>query len=97
MAGNGCVWPALDAGAASLATRIRLDAWPVQDGAAVQAELEVDGQRWQVTCVSMGNPHALVYSNGDRREIKARAPAAPWPCSARCRAREARLAAPAPV
>ena len=43
---------------------------PVQDGAVVQADLEVDGRRWQVTCVSMGNPHALIYSSGDGQQIK---------------------------
>ena len=43
----------------------------LQDGAVVQAELEVDGRRWQVTCVSMGNPHALIYSSGERKQIKA--------------------------
>lgn len=45
----------------------------------VQAELEVDSQRWQVTCVSMGNPHALIYSNGDKRQIKVLLPS---PCCA---------------
>ena len=42
----------------------------MQDGAVVQADLEVDGRRWQVSCVSMGNPHALVYSSGDGQQIK---------------------------
>src|SRR5687768_13187860 len=27
----------------------------------VNARLEVDGESYQVTCVSMGNPHAVVY------------------------------------
>ena len=35
-------------------------------------DLEVAGRRWQVTCVSMGNPHALVYSSSDG-PIKVRA------------------------
>lgn len=35
------------------------------NGAAVAAELQVAGKTWSVTCVSMGNPHAIVYSNSD--------------------------------
>lgn len=33
----------------------------LQGGAAVQAPLQVAGQDWLVTCVSMGNPHAVVF------------------------------------
>ncbi|HEY9825835.1 MAG TPA: diaminopimelate epimerase [Stenomitos sp.] len=31
------------------------------DDKAVNRELEVDGQSWQVTCVSMGNPHCITF------------------------------------
>lgn len=31
------------------------------DGAVIREELEVGGQRYSVSCVSMGNPHALIY------------------------------------
>ena len=27
--------------------------------------MQVAGKTWSVTCVSMGNPHAIVYSNSD--------------------------------
>jgi len=30
-------------------------------GRVVNAPLTVDGQEWQVTCVGMGNPHAIVF------------------------------------
>ena len=33
----------------------------VQGSTAVQAPLQVAGQEWLVTCVSMGNPHAVVF------------------------------------
>lgn len=33
----------------------------VQGSAAVQAPLQVAGQEWLITCVSMGNPHAVVF------------------------------------
>lgn len=32
-----------------------------QGSTAVQAPLQVAGQEWLVTCVSMGNPHAVVF------------------------------------
>lgn len=31
------------------------------EGVALQAPLNVDGTRYEVTCVSMGNPHAVVF------------------------------------
>eukprot|EP01018_Ginkgo_biloba_P014089 Gb_29214 [translate_table: standard] len=37
----------------------------VKDGAAVKAELVVDGKTWIVTCVSMGNPHCVTFSSKD--------------------------------
>lgn len=36
-----------------------------QDGAAVAAPLQTAGRSWTVTAVSMGNPHAIVYSSSD--------------------------------
>lgn len=36
---------------------------PTKDGAVVAAPLEAAGLTWQVTCVSMGNPHAIIYSS----------------------------------
>ncbi len=30
-------------------------------GRLVQAPLEVDGKMWQITCVSMGNPHCVTF------------------------------------
>ncbi|KAG6547693.1 hypothetical protein Mapa_011143 [Marchantia paleacea] len=40
---------------------------PTQDGAVVKAPLVVAGRSWNVTCVSMGNPHcvALLDANED--------------------------------
>ncbi len=35
---------------------------PTQNGAVVQQALEVAGRTYQMTCVSMGNPHAVTYS-----------------------------------
>ena len=33
----------------------------MQGSRAVQAPLQVAGQEWLVTCVSMGNPHVVVF------------------------------------
>ena len=35
------------------------------DGAVVAQPLEVAGKTWLMTCVSMGNPHAVTYSTAD--------------------------------
>src|SRR5438445_12229509 len=35
------------------------------DGEVVERPLEVDGRRWAVTCVSMGNPHCVVFVDDD--------------------------------
>ena len=32
-----------------------------KDQAAVKAKLDVDGSIWNVTCVSMGNPHCVTF------------------------------------
>lgn len=42
------------------------------DGAVVQAPLDVDGKVWRVTCVSMGNPHAVVFANDQDGEFQVR-------------------------
>ncbi|KXZ50784.1 hypothetical protein GPECTOR_15g469 [Gonium pectorale] len=35
---------------------------PTQGSTVVQQDLVVDGKTYKVTCVSMGNPHAVIYS-----------------------------------
>jgi len=40
----------------------------------VEQTLEVEGRKWAMTCVSMGNPHAVTYSV-DGQPIKVRPPA----------------------
>ena len=42
----------------------------LQDGAAVKAPLQVDGTTWLMTCVSMGNPHAVTFGTADGQGIK---------------------------
>ena len=37
----------------------------LQGNAVVQAPLQVAGKEWLVTCVSMGNPHAVVFGTKD--------------------------------
>lgn len=43
---------------------------PTQGETVVQQRLEVDGREWLMTCVSMGNPHAITYSLADGSSIK---------------------------
>lgn len=39
---------------------------PTQEGGkVVQQSLQAAGKEWKVTCVSMGNPHAIIYSSAD--------------------------------
>lgn len=38
---------------------------PTQGSTVVQQQLQVAGKGWSITCVSMGNPHAIIYSNED--------------------------------
>eukprot|EP01026_Neomeris_dumetosa_P077370 TRINITY_DN83481_c0_g1_i1.p1 TRINITY_DN83481_c0_g1~~TRINITY_DN83481_c0_g1_i1.p1 ORF type:complete len:331 (-),score=32.08 TRINITY_DN83481_c0_g1_i1:210-1175(-) len=40
-----------------------------RDGQVMQAPLIVDGKTWRVTCVSMGNPHAVIYSNDEEGDV----------------------------
>jgi diaminopimelate epimerase len=35
------------------------------EGEVVDRALDVDGRRWTVTCVSMGNPHCVVFVDDD--------------------------------
>lgn len=39
------------------------------DGAVVAQPLEIGGKTWLMTCVSMGNPHAITYSTADGQGI----------------------------
>jgi diaminopimelate epimerase len=43
------------------AVRVPTALAPTRGGAAVQAPLEVAGATWLMTCVSMGNPHAVTF------------------------------------
>ena len=35
---------------------------PTQGTTVVQQALQVEGRAWRITAVSMGNPHAIIYS-----------------------------------
>ena len=41
------------------------DCFCMQDGAAVAAPLQIEGTSWPMTCVSMGNPHAVTFGPAD--------------------------------
>ncbi|BDA46791.1 Diaminopimelate epimerase [Coccomyxa sp. Obi] len=43
---------------------------PTQGEAVVQAKLAVEGREWLMTCVSMGNPHAVTFGTADGKSIK---------------------------
>lgn len=36
-----------------------------KDQSVVKSELHVDGITWNVTCVSMGNPHCVTFGTKD--------------------------------
>lgn len=36
---------------------------PNKDFAVVKSQINVDGVAWNVTCVSMGNPHCVTFSS----------------------------------
>ncbi|KAK9094582.1 hypothetical protein Scep_026051 [Stephania cephalantha] len=40
-----------------------------KDHAVVKAGLEVDGVTWNVTCVSMGNPHCVTFSSKELQKL----------------------------
>lgn len=42
----------------------------IQGEAAVKAPLTIDGTEWLMTCVSMGNPHAITYGSSDGQPVK---------------------------
>lgn len=42
----------------------------LQGESAVQAPLTIDGREWLMTCVSMGNPHAITYGSSDGQAVK---------------------------
>lgn len=46
----------------------------VQGEAAVKAPLEVDSKVWLMTCVSMGNPHAITFGTTDGETVKVKPP-----------------------
>lgn len=42
----------------------------MQGSTVVQAKLNAAGKDWLMTCVSMGNPHAITYGTADGSSIK---------------------------
>ncbi|MBA0809647.1 hypothetical protein Gohar_025283 [Gossypium harknessii] len=40
-----------------------------KDQAAVKADINVDGVTWNVTCVSMGNPHCVTFGNRQSQNL----------------------------
>ena len=48
---------------------------PTQGEAVVQGPLAVAGREWLMTCVSMGNPHAITYGTADGQGIQVRSAA----------------------
>ncbi|KAI3862569.1 hypothetical protein MKX03_037673 [Papaver bracteatum] len=40
-----------------------------KDQAVVKAGLEIDGATWNVTCVSMGNPHCFTFSTSEFKNL----------------------------
>ncbi len=74
--GQVCV----DMGAPILAApQIPTTLQPTQGEAVVQANLAVEGREWLMTCVSMGNPHAVTFGTADGQTIKVRGPQASMP------------------
>lgn len=41
-----------------------------KDDAVVKSELNVDGVTWNVTCVSMGNPHCVTFGTNENVELQ---------------------------
>ncbi|WCJ28248.1 diaminopimelate epimerase family protein [Euphorbia peplus] len=41
-----------------------------KDGAVVKSELNVDGVTWNVTCVSMGNPHCITFGSNENKDLE---------------------------
>lgn len=42
----------------------------MQGETVVKQKLSVDGQEWLMTCVSMGNPHAITYGTSTNSNLK---------------------------
>lgn len=42
---------------------------PNKDFAVVKSEINVDGVSWNVTCVSMGNPHCVTFSSKETQNL----------------------------
>lgn len=40
---------------------------PNRDQSVVKARLDVDGSAWNVTCVSMGNPHCVTFGTSQNQ------------------------------
>ncbi|KAI3474060.1 hypothetical protein Pfo_028848 [Paulownia fortunei] len=43
---------------------------PNKDQSAVKAKLDVDGLIWNVTCVSMGNPHCVTFGTESSKDLR---------------------------
>lgn len=41
-----------------------------KDHSVVKAELDVDGVTWNVTCVSMGNPHCVIFGRKGSQDLQ---------------------------
>lgn len=57
---------------------------PTKDGRVVNAPLAVAGRTWNVTCVSMGNPHAVIFSNDAQASLEVLTTALCAASSGRC-------------
>ncbi|XP_009598959.1 diaminopimelate epimerase, chloroplastic [Nicotiana tomentosiformis] len=42
---------------------------PNKDQSVVKARLDVDGSEWNVTCVSMGNPHCVTFGTSQSQDL----------------------------
>ncbi|MBR1724078.1 MAG: carbamoyl-phosphate synthase large subunit, partial [Ruminococcus sp.] len=55
----------VDMGAARLAPeQIPVTLEPDKDGRIVDRPIDIDGEEYRITCVSMGNPHCVVFTDG---------------------------------
>ncbi|KAK6779698.1 hypothetical protein RDI58_021882 [Solanum bulbocastanum] len=43
---------------------------PNRDQSVVKSSLDVDGSTWNVTCVSMGNPHCVTFGTAQSQELQ---------------------------
>ncbi|XP_060201783.1 diaminopimelate epimerase, chloroplastic isoform X2 [Lycium barbarum] len=43
---------------------------PNRDQSAVKSRLDVDGRAWNVTCVSMGNPHCVTFGTEQSQDLQ---------------------------